>query len=359
MFANEDDRVESSIGGRHVAIGDIVIECGDLVSSFVHPEAEKLTVCEIAPLDRAVSGSVSFFAKQFLRNARVADSINKTKSTACFIDSDSAHLLPDSCVPLVTKFPVAGIRKAAEILYPQFFYECNFAEYSRIDGALIHRDSCLGKGCKVFPGSIVHGRVFLGEESVVGSQCVIGPNVETGRGCVFESCASVMHSSIGDKVYVKQGARIGQSGFGFSVTGEAPIDIPHTGIVVIRDCVQIGAGTSVDRGVFQSTSTTIGKNTRIDNLTQIGHNVTIGENVIIAAQCGIAGSVKIGDGCALGGQVGVAGHISIGSGTMVAAKSGVMRSCSERSIIAGIPAVCAKKWRRQVVGLWKMASREV
>ena len=56
--------------------------------------------------------------------------------------------------------------------------------------------------------------------------------------------------------------------------------------VKIEDNCYIGANTTIDRAVFESTI--IGENSHIDNLVQIAHNVIIGKEAIIAAQTGIA-----------------------------------------------------------------------
>ena len=62
--------------------------------------------------------------------------------------------------------------------------------------------------------------------------------------------------------------------------------------MIIKDHVEIGANTTIDRATIGST--VIEKGVKLDNLVQIAHNVEIGENTVIAAQTGIAGSTKIG-----------------------------------------------------------------
>jgi UDP-3-O-[3-hydroxymyristoyl] glucosamine N-acyltransferase len=86
--------------------------------------------------------------------------------------------------------------------------------------------------------------------------------------------------------------------------------------------VEIGAGTTIDRGANRDT--VIGEGTKIDNLVQIGHNVSIGRHCIIVSQCGISGSVVIEDHVILAGQVGLPDNVTIGEGAIVGAQSGVM-----------------------------------
>ena len=95
--------------------------------------------------------------------------------------------------------------------------------------------------------------------------------------------------------------------------------MPQIGRVIIQDDVEIGAGTTIDRGAIRDT--VIGEGTKIDNLVQVGHNVSIGRHCIVAAQTGISGSSTLGDFVALGGSVGVSDHVTIGEGAQLAAAS--------------------------------------
>ena len=79
--------------------------------------------------------------------------------------------------------------------------------------------------------------------------------------------------------------------------------MPQVGRVIIQDDVEIGAGTTIDRGAIRDT--VIGEGTKIDNLVQIGHNVSIGRHCIFVAQVGISGSATLDDFVVLAGRVGV------------------------------------------------------
>ena len=76
--------------------------------------------------------------------------------------------------------------------------------------------------------------------------------------------------------------------------------------------MEIGAGTTIDRGTYGAT--TIGDGTKIDNLVQIAHNCRIGRHNLICSQVGIAGSTTTGDYVVMGGQAGVRDHVHIGTG---------------------------------------------
>jgi UDP-3-O-[3-hydroxymyristoyl] glucosamine N-acyltransferase len=113
--------------------------------------------------------------------------------------------------------------------------------------------------------------------------------------------------------------------------------IPQIGRVIIQDDVEIGAGTTIDRGGLRDT--VIGEGTKIDNQVQVGHNVAIGRHCVLVSQVGIAGSVVIEDYVVLGGQVGIADNLTIGEGAKIGAKSGVISNIPAGEVWVGYPAM--------------------
>ena len=100
---------------------------------------------------------------------------------------------------------------------------------------------------------------------------------------------------VGKSCILHAGVVLGADGFGFAPEGETYKKIPQLGNVIIEDDVEIGANTTIDRAVMDSTI--IRRGVKLDNLVQIAHNVEVGENTVMAAQLGIAGSVKVGKHC--------------------------------------------------------------
>ena len=100
--------------------------------------------------------------------------------------------------------------------------------------------------------------------------------------------------SIGNRVKIGAGARIGFDGFGYEQNEDGAWEkFPHIGGVIIGDDVEIGKNTCIDRGTLGNT--VIGRGTKIDNLVHIAHNALIGENCIIVCLTCIAGGSQIGD----------------------------------------------------------------
>ncbi len=62
------------------------------------------------------------------------------------------------------------------------------------------------------------------------------------------------------------------------------------GYVELGADVEVGAGTTIDRGTYGATL--IGEGTKIDNLVMIAHNCRIGRHNLICSQVGVAGSTR-------------------------------------------------------------------
>jgi UDP-3-O-[3-hydroxymyristoyl] glucosamine N-acyltransferase len=184
---------------------------------------------------------------------------------------------------------------------------------------------------------------------VITAGAVIGPNVRIGRDCAIGANASITNCLIGDRVVVHPGCSIGQDGFGYVMGAAGHRKVLQVGRVILQDDVEIGAGTTIDRGANRDT--VIGEGTKIDNLVQIGHNVSIGRHCIIVSQCGISGSVVIEDHVILAGQVGLPDNVTIGEGAIVGAQSGVMSDIPAGEKWLGYPAMRGREFLRNMMAL--------
>jgi UDP-3-O-[3-hydroxymyristoyl] glucosamine N-acyltransferase len=161
---------------------------------------------------------------------------------------------------------------------------------------------------------------------------------------------------MGDRVIVHPGCAIGQDGFGYVRAQGTHRKILQLGRVIIQDEVEIGAGTTIDRGAIRDT--VIGEGSKIDNLVQIGHNVSIGRHCIIVSQCGISGSVVIEDHVILAGQVGLADNVTIGEGAIIGARSGVMSDVPAGEKWFGYPAMRGREFLRNMMTLRRWVNEE-
>src|SRR5262249_34163367 len=174
--------------------------------------------------------------------------------------------------------------------------------------------------------------------------------------CEIGSNVTISHAYLGDRVLVLSGAQIGQPGFGFASGRQGHVKIPQIGRVIVQDSVEIGAGTTIDRGAVGDT--VIGEGTKIDNLVQVGHNVSIGRHCIVVAQTGISGSSTLEDFVVLGARVGLNNNVTIGEGAQIAAISVVHGDVPPGARWGGTPAKPVKQWFREMKLLERLARQK-
>ena len=201
----------------------------------------------------------------------------------------------------------------------------------------------IGEGVSIGANAVLGRRVKIGDNTVIGSGCKIGENSKIGKNCRIDDNVVIYHNcTVGSNVIIQANTTIGSTGFGYSFTDDSckvsgPKLIPHNGVVVIEDFVEIGANCCIDRAKFSETR--IGAGTKIDNLVQIAHNVIIGRCCLITAQVGIAGSAILGDGVIMAGHSGVGDNVEVGAGVIAGVKSAIMRDISAGKQMFGTPAI--------------------
>jgi UDP-3-O-[3-hydroxymyristoyl] glucosamine N-acyltransferase len=301
----------------------------------------------IAPIDRAGPGDLTL-----VDNAKFLGQLAQTQAGVCLSAERFADRVPAHVTVLIAREPYRAFVTVARALFPQALQPPSFFGRAEIDpDASVHPTARLELGAVVEVGARVGPGAEIGHGTIVGPNAVIGPHVRIGRNCAIGAGATVLHALLGDRVVVHPGAHIGQDGFGF-VPGKQHLKVPQVGRVIIQDDVEIGAGSTVDRGANRDT--VIGEGTKIDNLVQIGHNVAVGRHCLIAGQVGVSGSCTLGDYVMLGGQVGLADHVTIGEGARVAAKSGVMNDVPPGERWVGSPAVLVTTFMREVIALRRL-----
>jgi UDP-3-O-[3-hydroxymyristoyl] glucosamine N-acyltransferase len=307
------------------------------------PPARDFLVSGLASLALAGPGEVGFVGSR-----RHAVALAQTRAGAVLLDTEMLPSLPSGTVGLITSDPVAGWAQIAALFHPKpcvspgIHSSAVVANDARVDAtveigahAVIETHAEIGPRCKISPGAVI------GEGVVLGPDCRIGAHV------------SISHSLIGARVYVYPGARIGQEGFGFTITPRGFLTVPQLGRVIIEDDVEVGANTTIDRGSLGDT--VIGAGTRLDNLVQIAHNVRIGRHCAIAAHVGISGSFQIDDLVVVGGQAGFANHVRVGTRSRIGAQAGVISNLDVGAVVVGSPAQPAHDFFRGIATLKKLA----
>jgi len=306
-------------------------------------------VHDVAALDEAGPDDLSFFD-----NPRYLDDFKATRAGAVFVAPRYAAQAPAGAARLITPQAYRAMAQVMARLYPQAARPRSvFGETGVSPAAFVHSAARLESGVVVDPGAVIGPGAEIGAGSVIGPNAVIGPQVRIGRDSVIGALTTVSCALIGDRVIIHPGAHIGQDGFGFAMGPRGHLKVPQIGRVIIQDDVEIGAGSTIDRGANRDTI--IGEGTKIDNLVQIGHNVVIGRHCILVSQSGVSGSTVIGDFAALGGQAGLTGHLKIGAGAQIAAQAGVMTDVPAGERWSGAPARPLRAFFREVAALRKIA----
>lgn len=303
----------------------------------------------LAALDEAGPMHLAFFD-----NLKYADQLARTNAGACLVSPRFEARVPGHVVVVRANQPFRAFVQLArefhaDALRPQPW----FGDDGISPQAIIDPTARLEDGVIVEPLAVIGAHVEIGAGTIVGAGAVIGPHVKVGRDCNVGARTVIQCSLIGNDVLIHPGCSIGQDGYGFIFFGaNGHTKVPQTGRVIIQNHVEVGAGTTIDRGSLRDT--VIGEGTKIDNQVQIGHNVTIGRHCLLAAQIGLAGSLTIGDNVALGAKVGINNHLTIGDGAQVTAMSGVKDDIPPNGRWGGFFAKPTKQWFREIVAVERL-----
>ena len=275
----------------------------------------------------------------FLHSKKYADLANKTKASYCLISQNFQSFLPDSCKAIITDKVLLKTAQITKIFYPESVND----NYDNTVKDI--KDTELRDKVKFGKNVLIGENVKIGINCLIGHNSIIEKNVSIGDGCSIGSNVIIRNSLIKNNVHILDGCVIGKKGFGFFPNNISNFRYPQIGIVIIEDNVEIGCGSTIDRGSLSNTI--IGKNTYLDNQIHIAHNVKIGDNCIIAGQVGFAGSSTLGNNVMIGGQAGISGHLKIGNNVQIGGGSGVIKNIPDNSKVMGYPAKDLKNFIRE------------
>jgi len=276
----------------------------------------------------------------FLNSAKYQHLSLQTKAAACITTKNFSKFIPKKCIVLDVKNVLLAVTQVSKMFYPNAdidYPEKNFVSSSDLNKLYPN----VNFGVNVLIGK----NVSIGKNSHIGSNTVIETNVKIGEKCIIGSLVTIKNSLIHDNVHIQDGSKVGVKGFGFIPKKDKNIRTPHIGKVILKEGVEIGANSTIDRGSVADT--VIGKNTFLDNQVHVAHNVQIGENCMIAGQVGFAGSTILGNNVVIGGQAGISGHLKIGNNVKIGGGSGVINDIDDNSQVMGYPAVSLKDFVKQ------------
>jgi UDP-3-O-[3-hydroxymyristoyl] glucosamine N-acyltransferase len=314
-----------------------------LIGGTIKGDAD-VGITSVAPLDRAQAGQLSFCA-----SPKYAALLAGTEASVVLVSPDVADAATRAPARVVVDKPQESMIALLPRLYrvPQ-----------RLPG--IHATAVLGRGVRLGAETTIGPYVQLGEGATIGDRvtldggCSIGAGAEIGEDTrLFAGVRVYAGSRLGKRVMVHANAVIGSDGFGYVYKDGQHAKVPHVGRCIIEDDVEIGAGTTIDRGSIDDT--VIGAGTKIDNLVHIAHNVRVGRLCLIAAQVGVSGSARIEDGVVIGGQAGFQGHHTIGKGARIGGQSGVFGDVPAGETWSGYPARPHRESLRAQAALFRLS----
>ncbi|MEW7276982.1 UDP-3-O-(3-hydroxymyristoyl)glucosamine N-acyltransferase [Aquimarina sp. 2201CG1-2-11] len=300
---------------------------------------ETVEVSKLAKIEEGTKGSLTFLANP--------------KYTQFIYSTDASITIVDKTFEAESEIKSTLIR--VDDAYQAFSKLLEYYNMVKMNKTGIEEPSFISKNAS-FHDDIYFGAFsYMGENVKIGKNAKIFPNVYIGDNVtigdnvvVFAGAKIYSETIIGNNCVIHSGAIVGADGFGFTPNEKGEYSkVPQTGNVIIKDYVDVGAGTTIDRATLGST--VINKGVKLDNQIQIAHNVEIGEHTAIAAQTGIAGSTKIGKHCLIGGQVGIAGHLTIGNNVKIQAQSGIGRNIKDGEAIQGSPALGYSDYNKSYV----------
>lgn len=279
----------------------------------------------------------------FLFNIRYLASAKTSHASALVTTQENADKLSTPLLispkPRLAWARIAGLFDTSERL-------------SGIDpSAVIHPQAKLGRDIAIGPNAVIAADVELADGVTIGAGASLGRGTKVGMNTILHPNVTIYHDIvIGSDCIIHSGAVIGSDGFGFEPDMETGslVKIPQIYGVKIGVDVEIGAGSTIDRGALNDTL--IGDGVKIDNQVQIGHGTQIGAHTAISGTTAIAGSTRIGSYCLIGGAVGIVDNIEIVDQVEITAMSLVSTSIRKKGrYSSGTGLMPGKLWKRNIV----------
>ena len=314
--------------------------------------AEKLGAELVGDPDQPVDGlgtiqSATASQLTFLANPRYRSFMEKTGAAAVLITEEQKAFCPVAA--LIVKDPYLCFAQASA-----FFDKAPSPASGIHASAVIDPSARVDESASIGPNVVIDAEVQVGKGAIIMANSVVGAGSVIGDQRRIWPNVTIYHGvTLGPRTIIHANCVLGGDGFGFAFNGAGWTKIHQVGGVRIGADVEIGSGTTVDRGAIEDT--VIGNGAILDNQIQVAHNVVIGEHTALAGKVGIAGSSKIGSYCMLGGAVGVSGHIEICDKVQVLGMTLVSSSITRSGTYgSALPADEQTRYRKNVARFRKL-----
>ena len=292
--------------------------------------------------------SITFFSDR-----KLIDDLKHTKAKVVILKQEDASLRKGEWI--IVDDPYLAFSKVAN-----FFLENDIFKASVDVNVSLGLNTNISSDCYIGPFN------SIGNNSKICSKVFIASNVSIGNNVIIHE-GSKLHPNvtigndvvIGKNCEIFSSASIGTDGFGYAQDSNHIWNkVPQIGSVVIKDNVDIGSNTTIDRGTIDNTI--INSGVKIDNQVQVGHNCFIDENTIIAGCVGIAGSTKIGKNCKIGGAAMILGHLEINDNITISPGTMITKSLnkSNNKYTAIMPFMEHKDWLKMATKLKQKGNQD-
>lgn len=305
-------------------------------------------VTSLAELARLIAGTLSGDPALQIAGFNTLDTAGRNDIS--LLDSaEKAHILARSVAGAVVvplgyecsdrpSIQVADVHAAFAKIANYFHPQRPLVHLGISQQAIVSRTAMIGGDVDIHPGAVV------GDDVEIGSGSMIHSGAHILAGCRIGECVTIFpgamlyeNTRVGARCIIHACAVLGAYGFGYKFVDGRHVLSSQLGFVELGPDVEVGAGSTIDRGTYGATF--IGEGTKIDNLVMIAHNCRIGRHNLICSQVGVAGSTTTGDYVVMAGQVGVRDHVHIGTGAVLGAKAGISGDVRDGVRMLGTPAV--------------------
>ena len=194
---------------------------------------------------RGEIGSISFLA-----NPKYTEYIYSTKASAVVVSNDFNPSEKLSTTLIRVKDPYQSFTDLLELYNSNERSSKGIAKTSVID-----KTSSLGDNAFIGEYVIIKKNSIIGKNCDISSHSFIGSNVRIGDNVVIYPGVKILNDTIiGDNCIIHSCSVIGSDGFGFAPLKDGTYKkIPQTGNVIIKDNVEIGSNSTIDRATIGST----------------------------------------------------------------------------------------------------------
>lgn len=183
-------------------------------------------------------------------------------------------------------------------------------------------------------GVTIHPTAIIGENTVFGDGCIIGPYAIIEPGAVLDQ-----DNELGAGCYLYGSVRLGKGNrlmHGATLGGE-PQSLGYRGEptqLIIGDRNWIGEYVTVHRGTADTGETVIGNGNFLMAYSHVGHDCRLGDHTIVANSVNLAGHVQVMDRANIGGGAAIHQFARVGELAMVGGLSRVSQDVMPFAVLA-------------------------